>query len=580
MAGTDYITQDQLDTVVADVNARVLKLAGGDLTGHISGPGLTMTGTAAVRDVRTSRQNEPTLTSTLHAIQIGADGLANLALGPSRIQARNNGAAGPLNLNANGGPVTINGAESWHAGNFEPAIAYVNSQGQMAASVDPVKYPIVVTEYKRTQGDLAGGTFVWDASLTAADFAFDNFQGVYVESVHPNAPAGGYRRQYDGPVYADWFLSSTLPGREISRACLFSRDVKLHARTYFQDTEIKLQLSASLVGAGKGVTVIRSTGGTGPVIGSLDPTVALQNVNMGGFLIQNRSPRDYVIDFPGLVSCEFFDIRITTDDLTTGGFQSVKIGGLSSWIVSMTNVQVRLLDGSAGLAYNCEFGDSDMVGCTGTGGDSVFQPTGGLRFIGGRFDRADIPLTMKKNPNTNSSVSFKGTQFEEFTTAGIKFLVEAGTTGTSFAFSMVGSNFRAGGNTPTADIVLENNGTEEMIGGTLNAAHTVSSVSPIAYEGTGTWRDVIFAPEHLANPNSEPTKFAGTHSVISSRGMRTEGPIIPGTFTTAQLSAANGNASLFPSRSSGGIVILDNGINGALAYSYNNRWRTGAGAVI
>jgi len=580
MASTDYISEEQLDAVVADINDRVLKLTGGTLLGALLGTTALMSGTVTAREYRATRQNEPTLTSTLHGLQVGDTGLPNMAFGPSRIQARNNGAPASLTLNPNGGDVLINSGVAWHSANFVPAIARATNQTNMAAGVDPDLYPIAITNQKTSPGDLGGGRFLWDTSVGADEFASDPKEGVYVQSTFPGAPTGGWRRDYEGPVYAEWFRG--VPARrEIADATQFSLDVRLRQRTYLQDETIKVRTGGSLRGTSRGNTVIRFNGGTGPMLTVDDPSAISQNITVENILFDCESPRDWVVDMPDIVNCDFRDIRIVVDDDTTGGFRSHKNLGTPSWNIDMLNVQVRLPDTSTADTFDCEFGDSDLTACVGTGGDGAkFRPTGGLRFIGGRFDRAVTPVTMIKNDNTNSSVSFKGTQFEEFTSAGLRFLVEAGATGTAFAFSLVGGNFRAGGNTPTADIVLENNSTEEMIGGTLNAAHTVGSVLPIAYLGAGTWRDVIFAPEHLTNANWEPTKFAGNHSVFSSRGMRTEGPIIPGAFTTAQLSAANGNASLFPSRSSGGIVIWDNGANGTLAFSFNNRWRTTTGAVI
>lgn len=56
---------------------------------------------------RLSRTTTPSLSSTDHAFQIGATGSQNLAVGPSRLQSRNNGAAAELGLNRDGGIVSI-----------------------------------------------------------------------------------------------------------------------------------------------------------------------------------------------------------------------------------------------------------------------------------------------------------------------------------------------------------------------------------------------------------------------------------------------------------------------------------------
>jgi hypothetical protein len=76
--------------------------------------GLTEIGSTRVRLLATTLA---TLASTGHALQLGNDAGVNVAISPSRIQARSNGSASSLLLNHEGGDVLINGSLAWHAGN-------------------------------------------------------------------------------------------------------------------------------------------------------------------------------------------------------------------------------------------------------------------------------------------------------------------------------------------------------------------------------------------------------------------------------------------------------------------------------
>jgi len=75
-----------------------LPLTGGTLTGDVTAPRLRLTAT-----------DDVTISSTLHAFQIGADSGLNLVIDGNEIMARNNGAASTLNLNVEGGEVQANG---------------------------------------------------------------------------------------------------------------------------------------------------------------------------------------------------------------------------------------------------------------------------------------------------------------------------------------------------------------------------------------------------------------------------------------------------------------------------------------
>ena len=77
-----------------------------DSTGKLTNPRL-----------RLSATEDASLSSTLHALQVGEDAGLNIAVDQNEIMARNNGAASPLYLNSDGGNVLINGSLAWHAGN-------------------------------------------------------------------------------------------------------------------------------------------------------------------------------------------------------------------------------------------------------------------------------------------------------------------------------------------------------------------------------------------------------------------------------------------------------------------------------
>lgn len=75
------------------------------------------------------------LTSTGNAIQIGASTAANLVLDANEVQARSNGAAATLALNAAGGSVSINGNTAWHAGNLDPTDYMPKTGGTFTSTI-------------------------------------------------------------------------------------------------------------------------------------------------------------------------------------------------------------------------------------------------------------------------------------------------------------------------------------------------------------------------------------------------------------------------------------------------------------
>lgn len=70
----------------------------------------TFTGTATVPTARLTTTGDITLAGTAHAFQIGANNSFNLAFSRYAIQARENGAAADISINAAGGNVTLSGA--------------------------------------------------------------------------------------------------------------------------------------------------------------------------------------------------------------------------------------------------------------------------------------------------------------------------------------------------------------------------------------------------------------------------------------------------------------------------------------
>lgn len=108
----------------------------------------TYVGTGA--RLRLSATDDVNLTSTLHALQIGADTAVNLAVDANEIQARNNGAAAQAYVNNDGGDVTLGNASST-----------VHIPGSLGGSTETVLVPGYLRLLKGT-----------DASLTSTTHAF------------------------------------------------------------------------------------------------------------------------------------------------------------------------------------------------------------------------------------------------------------------------------------------------------------------------------------------------------------------------------------------------------------------------
>ena len=77
------------------------------LNGKADLSGATFTGNVEGATVRLTSETDVTLSSTAHAFQIGSDASQNLAFDGNEIQSRNNGAAGTLIVNADGGNVYV-----------------------------------------------------------------------------------------------------------------------------------------------------------------------------------------------------------------------------------------------------------------------------------------------------------------------------------------------------------------------------------------------------------------------------------------------------------------------------------------
>jgi len=106
--------------LVTNLNANLLdginnlQFLRSDINDTFTGDTLTLDSGA---NLQLENITDVTLSSTLHAFQIGTSSGNNIAMDGNEIMARNNGAASPLHLNALGGDVNINGNKTWHAGN-------------------------------------------------------------------------------------------------------------------------------------------------------------------------------------------------------------------------------------------------------------------------------------------------------------------------------------------------------------------------------------------------------------------------------------------------------------------------------
>jgi len=85
---------------------------------------------------------------------------------------------------------------------IQSIIAYdkVTFSNTEIAPLDPSKVTLVRADFYESTFDTGGDYWIWDTTLTAADFLLDPLQGVTIESTFPGAPAGGWRRVYGGPV--------------------------------------------------------------------------------------------------------------------------------------------------------------------------------------------------------------------------------------------------------------------------------------------------------------------------------------------------------------------------------------------
>lgn len=90
---------------------------------------------------RLTSTTTPTVSSTGHAFQAGADTGTNMAIGPAKIMARNNGAVSTLNINPDGGDIVLGKAGStlkpWGV-TFEAAEGAVTGQSVAAANTTAV----------------------------------------------------------------------------------------------------------------------------------------------------------------------------------------------------------------------------------------------------------------------------------------------------------------------------------------------------------------------------------------------------------------------------------------------------------
>lgn len=193
---------------------------------------------------------------------------------------------------------------------------------------------------------------------------------------------------------------------------------------------------------------------------------------------------DYTWDFKSLVSCTFSNVRIGTSSNSVGGIRSTKVTGYASWVQVFENIQVRLPDASTARSLYSDFGDTRAYACSFTGGvGALVFPTGGLDFIGCRFDRSVTGLTIGRQDAGNGHVTVLGGQFEECSSVGILVDGDFDDTVTDDLFrpSITGCFFR--NPSATYDIQFQNTTGSTLEGGQIYGCDfTLPATVPIYWD--------------------------------------------------------------------------------------------------
>lgn len=267
------------------------------------------------------------------------------------------------------------------------------------------------------------------------------------------------------------------------------------------------------------------TNTTVPCIKAADESTALLHAGFMNLTLRATTTATWFWDFKTVVGLKMAFIRANAINAATGGFRSVKINHSdSSWAANWTDVEIRIDDASAQHTIDTDMSDSAILGGSYTGGiGAILRGTGGMRLIGGRYDRSSgYGITISNETESKSQHTVLGCQIEENATGGVLIDGDADDTLTETWVTpiVVGNHFR----NPAAsyDIVLKNTSGPALMGGLIGPnSHNLSAVNPININGN--WTRVTINPSaHASTSRAQPRSYLGAEfrqsSLVLSRG--------------------------------------------------------------
>lgn len=251
-----------------------------------------------------------------------------------------------------------------------------------------------------------------------------------------------------------------------------------------------------------------------------------------------RATGDYawIWDLKTVVGWKMSSTRSETTSTTCGGIRAKKINPAdSSWVINWWDVQVRLPDASTARTIDADFSDGVLAGGSSSGAaGAIFRGAGGLKLLGGRYDRSNgSAITLSIEHESKSPYIIEGCEIEENSVNGILLDADAlDSRVETWVMPVINGcyfrNYVAG----SADIRFKNTTGNIIHGGVVGSNSHISTAVPIARD-VMRWQDVTILPGAVYSKSGH-NSYAGGQYLQSPLVLGQSGGMVTLTNTTVE----------------------------------------------